>query len=578
MQTAGFRYPDPVKCIGTLQNFFTPEERISSIILEQGSDREDLEASPECSIPADASGRDPEYFFFEEIFESSPECILILEGETITRANAASGEFFGIAPDKLAGKTPADLSPAMQPDGESSCVRMERLLLKRIRGPVKFGWIHIAAGGIERKTEVILTPVRVGRHSRIMANIRDITPLIDARQKVQSQYRLLQMTNTMIMAMHTEEKIEDALAVVADELNTLFENSLITIYITSPDSEEAHLAVSRGELPGHRESQGHNRLPTTQEPYATVYQRGDPIFCEIHNSRVSGIIGKNEIYNPDIPTAVGIIPLISDGTIHGSINIFTQGREGFDADEQSLLVNIGREIGGAIRSGMMRDELKATNDLAHLFLDILVHDVNNAHMIIGGSLELLKDAEGEEKESCVNLIRSTLDTAAEIHQNVMMIRSIREGGEKSQRPVPLDAVIQRAIPPGINVHFEPSGAVVYADELLSGIFYNLFSNAVKYGCADAGIWISIRDDMDEVTVTIEDNGPGISDTDKEQLFSRNLRIGSKKKGLGIGLYICMTLARRYGGSIRVTDRVAGCQEEGSAFILTLRSARDATLK
>ncbi len=442
------------------------------------------------------------------------------------------------------------------------------------RGPIKFGWIHTAAGGIERKTEVILTPIRVGERNRIMANITDITPLIDAQHKVTSQYRLLQMTNTVIHAMHTKEKIEDALVVAADELHALFEDTLIAIYTTRPDTSEAHLAVSRGNLPGHSTSRVHIRLPTTKEPYTTVYKRGDPIFCEIRDDQVSGIVGIEEFTDLSVPTAIGIIPLISDEMVHGSINLILQGREGFDTDEQSLLISIGREIGGAIRSGMMRDELKTANDLAHLFLDILVHDVNNAHMIIGGGLELLNDSDDEEREHYTGIIRSALDTAAEIHRNVMMIRSIQEGGEESQRPVLLDPVIQRAMLPGVNIHVEPSGAVVYADELLSGIFFNLFSNAVKYGGPNSLIEVSVHEGEDEVVITIEDNGPGISDEEKEQLFTRNLRIGSKKKGLGIGLYICMTLAERYGGSIRVTDRVAGKKEEGSAFILTLRRARE----
>lgn len=525
----------------------------------------------------DGSGDDLEYSFLEEIFESSPECILILEDGAISRANAASGEFFGILPGELAGRTPADLSPVIQPGDEASLIRMERLLQQGERSPVKFGWIHTAAGGIERKTEVILTPIRVGDKTRIMANIRDITPLVDAQRTVASQYRLLQMTNSVILAMHTEEKIEDALALAADELHTLFEKTLIAIYITRPDSPEAHLAVSRGSLPGRLESDGHTRLPIGREPYGAVYQRGEAIFCEIRDSQISGIIGLEEVTDPGIPTAVGIIPLTSDETVYGSINLFSRGREGFDADEQSLLISIGREIGGAIRSARMRDELKTANDLAHLFLDILVHDVNNAHMIIGGSLELLKGSGEEERKNYFGIIKSALDTAADIHRNVMMIRSIREGGEESQRPVSLDPVIRRAMMPGVDIRFQPSGAVVYADELLSGIFFNLFSNAVKYGGPGTMIGVSAREEGGEVIITIEDNGPGIPDTDKEELFTRNLRIGSKKKGLGIGLYICMTLAERYGGSIRVTDRVAGRQEEGSAFILTLRSARDAAL-
>lgn len=548
-----------------------------SVITERGNEESYGMASNQADTLASAidpasADRDFEYCFLQEIFESSPDCILLLENGSIRRANAAAGEFFGIDTDELRTKTLFDLSPEYQPDNELSGQKMELYRTQLERGPVRFRWVFTAAGALERTAIVTLTPIRVGSITRVMVHARDVTPLLIAHQKIESQYRLLQMTNAVISAMHSEESTREALKIVADELDSLFGNIVTAVYLISPDARVAECAILRENIPDFEELRGYSTIPVHKEPYAEVFQRGNPLFEEIRDLETPGMTGFDALAKRHSPTAVAIIPLVSDDRVFGSVNLFSKGREGFDPDERDLLVSIGREIGGAIQAGMMRDELKQTNDIANLFLDILVHDVNNAHNTIGGALELLTGAGEDERETYTNLIQSALDTAGEIHRNVMTIRSIRRGGDENLKPVAIDPVIQRAAPRGADIRFAQSGAFVYADELLSGIFLNLFGNALKYGGPDVEIQVTVTQDDSNVFVTIADTGPGILDQDKEQLFSRHLRIGSEKKGLGIGLYICWTLAERYGGTIQVADRIPGYPEKGSAFILKLRRA------
>jgi Signal transduction histidine kinase len=68
-----------------------------------------------------------------------------------------------------------------------------------------------------------------------------------------------------------------------------------------------------------------------------------------------------------------------------------------------------------------------------------------------------------------------------------------------------------------------------------------------------------------IELTIEDAG--------EAIFSRFEQGKARGSGQGLGLSICRMLLARYGGRIRVEDRVAGSPEEGVAFRFTLREAR-----
>jgi signal transduction histidine kinase len=71
-------------------------------------------------------------------------------------------------------------------------------------------------------------------------------------------------------------------------------------------------------------------------------------------------------------------------------------------------------------------------------------------------------------------------------------------------------------------------------------------------------------------VSVEDTGPGIQDEVKGKLFTRFERGMARGRGEGLGLYICRTLVERYGGMVRVEDRVPGHPEEGAAFRFTLQ--------
>jgi len=65
-------------------------------------------------------------------------------------------------------------------------------------------------------------------------------------------------------------------------------------------------------------------------------------------------------------------------------------------------------------------------------------------------------------------------------------------------------------------------------------------------------------------VSIADNGPGIADTHKEQIFQEGQK-GLESGGTGIGLYLVNTLVDRYGGDVWVEDN----EPTGSVFVVEL---------
>jgi signal transduction histidine kinase len=85
------------------------------------------------------------------------------------------------------------------------------------------------------------------------------------------------------------------------------------------------------------------------------------------------------------------------------------------------------------------------------------------------------------------------------------------------------------------------------DEMLG----NLIENAAKYGGGRVFVTVERRDDM--VDILIEDDGPGIPESERESLFARGARLDTGKPGTGLGLAIVRDVAEIYGGGIRLEE-------------------------
>lgn len=88
---------------------------------------------------------------------------------------------------------------------------------------------------------------------------------------------------------------------------------------------------------------------------------------------------------------------------------------------------------------------------------------------------------------------------------------------------------------------------VVANDLLMDVITNLIGNAIKHSGRPLVINIDVSSRMergrDYYLVSIEDNGPGISDDLKEAIFTRSTRGKTKASGRGLGLFLVTKLMR-----------------------------------
>lgn len=119
------------------------------------------------------------------------------------------------------------------------------------------------------------------------------------------------------------------------------------------------------------------------------------------------------------------------------------------------------------------------------------------------------------------------------------------------------------------------GSDLWVDvDLMEKVMLNLLSNAIKHSSKDDKIHISSRAEKNKITISVKDNGDGISVANLSKIFDPFFQVeqGVKKaiSGSGIGLNLVQYAVRLHGGNIRVQSEPG----QGAEFLVELLLGRE----
>jgi two-component system OmpR family sensor kinase len=122
----------------------------------------------------------------------------------------------------------------------------------------------------------------------------------------------------------------------------------------------------------------------------------------------------------------------------------------------------------------------------------------------------------------------------------------------------------------ISLRVQPNMKCKYDTDKMKQVILNLFHNAVQHTDPEKGhIQISLMGENNGVQLSVQDNGPGISDVHLPYVFDRFYRIDSSRTrkygGAGLGLSITKSIVDAHGGTIRVSSK----EGEGCTFCVWL---------
>ena len=232
--------------------------------------------------------------------------------------------------------------------------------------------------------------------------------------------------------------------------------------------------------------------------------------------------------------------LLNDGREHSS-EIHEDTLNGDFLVTASPLRDVSGEITGSVHVLHDISEPKRTEkalQMAAKKLNILSsitrHDILNQLMVLGGYLVLSKDTVKDPE--LLTFIQKEEEAVTSIRRQIEFTRYYENIGVNAPQWQDIAAVIRASISQlitdGITIDLTFSGIEVFADPLISKVFYNLTENSIRHGGHVTLIRFRFSQTDEGAVITYEDDGTGIPVEDKEHIFGKGF---GKHTGLGLFL-------------------------------------------
>jgi PAS domain S-box-containing protein len=221
-------------------------------------------------------------------------------------------------------------------------------------------------------------------------------------------------------------------------------------------------------------------------------------------------------------------------------------------------------------------QIAEQRDNLELLNQVLRHDLRNDLQVVTGRLAMVSGHVDESEVESLQTARESAEHAIELTTTAREMAEVMLTDETNTQSVELRPTLEGVVEDvrtgypdaTVTVEGEIPPVTVTATEMLSSVFDNLLTNAIQHNDKPtAEVTVSAVRDDETVTIRIADNGPGIPDDQKDQIFGKG-DTGLESSGTGIGLYLVHRLVDIYGGDVWVEDN----EPEGSVFAVELPTA------
>ncbi|NQU66897.1 MAG: tetratricopeptide repeat-containing sensor histidine kinase [Candidatus Marinimicrobia bacterium] len=219
------------------------------------------------------------------------------------------------------------------------------------------------------------------------------------------------------------------------------------------------------------------------------------------------------------------------------------------------------------------EKLAESNSIKALLLDIIAHDLKNPVGVIFGMSQMVKENLGEN--SMVDLIASSSESLLKVLEHATSLSKVSAGDEIKKDDLNLRAVIEDVLldfssqlnSENMEIIMNiPDDVIFKAHPLVSEIFENYISNAIKYANEGKSIHIKSEVVSGHVVISISDLGKTISSNDRLAIFERTTQLSKgEKHGRGLGLAIAKKIAQAHQGECWVEPN----HPQGNSFCVRL---------
>ena len=223
-----------------------------------------------------------------------------------------------------------------------------------------------------------------------------------------------------------------------------------------------------------------------------------------------------------------------------------------------------------------REKAEQANAAKSVFLANISHELRTPMHAILGFSELggqrWESAPREKLKSYFQRIEHSGSRLLSLLNNLLDLSKFEAGRmqlslEQQDLRESIDIVAEELSPlfveraQSLDIRIEGDSVAVYDQEKITRVIRNLFSNAIKFSPPDSIILVTVEDarlnidgegEVEAVTVSVHDQGPGIAECDLEAVFDKFVQSGKsdESSGTGLGLSICREIIHMHRGVIK----------------------------
>lgn len=289
-----------------------------------------------------------------------------------------------------------------------------------------------------------------------------------------------------------------------------------------------------------------SEIPNIDRPITEAFLRGESVFRRICYRKKDGTL---------VPVALTVSPLVFNNQPIGAIQVFRDISEEVELEKaKDEFISIAshqlrtpatvvKQYTGMLLEGYageLSDTQKQMLQKAYQYNNTQLHIIN----------DLLKVAQADANR--VVTIRKPTD----------MVHLLKEVIASSKLDYDSHHVqlIFKTLVKSVMCNVDPLH--------MRMIFENLLSNANKYSPEERKVVVELKDDLDNVIISVKDEGVGIALKDLPKLFTKFSRIDnplSHAGGTGLGLYWAKKLVDLHGGQVIVTSKL----NKGTTFTVEI---------
>jgi len=353
------------------------------------------------------------------------------------------------------------------------------------------------------------------------------------------------------------------------------------VWLLNPAIERLVVAAVRGLPKSYRASAP--AIPLGQGVVGQVAQSGHPRagYDVDSDPLITSLSADNAV------GAYVCVPLRAGDVIVGTLLMLWQDRQDL-ARGIELLATIGNQIGVAVARAQYAADLERANvelrrldKLREQFVQNVAHELRTPLAIVHEYIEMLGNngVDVDEKHKALDV------TARRVRSLVDLVESITTLQDIDREPLHIQKINlaeltktalrmcwQRAMGEGIALRnlSAPDLPAIQGDfARLSQALYQLLDNACKFSSAGSTVTIAAQAAQDTVSISISDEGIGISAEEQARIFDVFYQIdgGTSRRysGTGLGLAIVKETVKAHGGCVTVKSKVG----QGSVFTIRL---------